>query len=134
MAKRKVRSVSKKLTEAERIRHRRIRTQIEEEKPELIAHARLVKQRHARLRDAIGALKATREALGLSLTDMKARTGIEKGNLSRLENAPNPNPTIDTDVLRRCGGQGGGHYVGRQDGVLVSRAAGWHNFTRRSAS
>jgi transcriptional regulator with XRE-family HTH domain len=27
---------------------------------------------------------------------MKARTGIEKGNLSRLENAPNPNPTIDT--------------------------------------
>jgi transcriptional regulator with XRE-family HTH domain len=30
------------------------------------------------------------------LADIKARTGIEKGNLSRLENAPNPNPTIDT--------------------------------------
>jgi transcriptional regulator with XRE-family HTH domain len=96
MGKRKVRSLSKKLTEAERIRHQRIRAQIEQEKPELIAHGRLVKQRHARLREAIGALKASREALGLSLTDMKARTGIEKGNLSRLENAPNPNPTIDT--------------------------------------
>jgi len=31
-----------------------------------------------------------------NFTDMKTRTGIEKGNLSRLENAPNPNPTIDT--------------------------------------
>jgi len=96
MVKRKVRSVKKKLTEAERIRHRRIREEIEQEKPELIARGRLVKQRHARLREAIGALKATREALGLSLADIKDRTGIEKGNLSRLENAPNPNPTIDT--------------------------------------
>jgi hypothetical protein len=96
MPKRRVRSVSKKLTEAERIRHKGIREQIELEKPALIAQGRLVKQRHAKLREAVGALKATREALGLSLADIKARTGIEKGNLSRLENAPNPNPTIDT--------------------------------------
>jgi transcriptional regulator with XRE-family HTH domain len=32
----------------------------------------------------------------LSLADIKAATGIEKSNLSRLENAPHPNPTIDT--------------------------------------
>ena len=96
MAKRRVRSVSKDLTEAERARHQTIRRLIEQQKAELIAHGRLVKQRHARLREAVGALKAAREALGLSLTEMKARTGIEKGNLSRLENAPNPNPTIDT--------------------------------------
>jgi DNA-binding XRE family transcriptional regulator len=96
MAKRTVRSVSKMLTETERIRHRDIRREIEREKSELIARGRVAKQRHARLREAVGALKAAREALGLSLTEMKARTGIEKGNLSRLENAPNPNPTIDT--------------------------------------
>ena len=52
--------------------------------------------RHTRLRNAVGILKSTREALGLTLADIKARTGIEKGNLSRLENASNPNPTIDT--------------------------------------
>jgi predicted transcriptional regulator len=96
MASRKVRSVAKGLTDAERARHKTIREQIEQEKPQLIAQGRFVKRRHARLREAVGALKAAREALGLSLTDMKTRTGIEKGNLSRLENAPNPNPTIDT--------------------------------------
>lgn len=96
MAQRKVRSVRKKLTEAERVRHRRIREQVEEEKSELIARGRQARQRHARLREAVGALKAAREALGLSLSDIKTRTGIEKGNLSRLENAPNPNPTVAT--------------------------------------
>jgi len=42
------------------------------------------------------ALKTTREALGLSLADIKASTGIEKSNLSRLENDSLANPTIDT--------------------------------------
>ena len=96
MVQRKIRSVRKKLNAAVRIRHQRIREQIESEKPELVARGRLIKARHARLREAVGALKATREALGLSLADIKDRTGIEKGNLSRLENAPQPNPTIDT--------------------------------------
>ncbi len=36
---------------------------------------------------------------------MKARTGIEKDNLSRLENASNPNPTIDT-LTRYAGAVG----------------------------
>lgn len=96
MAKRKARSVNKTLTDEERLRHQRIREQIEREKPELIAAGRQIKARHARLRQAVAALKATRESLGLSLADIRQRTGIEKGNLSRLENATNPNPTIDT--------------------------------------
>jgi hypothetical protein len=96
MAKRKVRSVNKKLTDEERLRHRRIRDQIEQEKPELIAQGRRIKANHARLREAVAVLKSTRESLGLSLADIRERTGIEKGNLSRLENATNPNPTIDT--------------------------------------
>ncbi|MGD0517702.1 MAG: helix-turn-helix domain-containing protein [Thermoguttaceae bacterium] len=96
MAKHKIRNVKKELTQEDRIRHAAVRRQIEQEKAELIARGRRVKLRHKRLREAVGILKATREILGLSLTDIKARTGIEKGNLSRLENAPNPNPTIDT--------------------------------------
>ena len=96
MAKRKIRNVKKEFTQEERVRHAAIRRQIEQEKAELIARGRRVKLRHKRLREAVGILKETRETLGLSLTDIKARTGIEKGNLSRLENAPNPNPTIDT--------------------------------------
>ncbi len=96
MIKRQIRNVNKALTEEERARHARLRGEIEQEKPELIARGRRAKERHDRLREAVGALKATREALGLTLADIKARTGIEKGNLSRLENAPNPNPTIET--------------------------------------
>ena len=96
MAKRNVRSVNKRLSDEERVRHKRIREQIEKEKPELIARGRRAKARHARLREAVAALKATRESLGLTLADIRERTGIEKSNLSRLENAANPNPTIDT--------------------------------------
>ena len=96
MVKHKVRSVNKRLTDEERLRHKRIREQIEQEKPELIARGHRIKAKHARLREAVAALKATRESLGLSLADIRERTGIEKGNLSRLENAADPNPTIDT--------------------------------------
>jgi DNA-binding Xre family transcriptional regulator len=96
MAQRKVRSVHKALTEEERLRHRTIRAQVEQEKTALIARGRRAKARHTMLKEPVGTLKAAREALGLSLTDIKASTGIEKSNLSRLENAPRPNPTLDT--------------------------------------
>jgi DNA-binding Xre family transcriptional regulator len=96
MTQRKVRSVKKALTEEERVRHRTIRAQIEQEKAELMARGRRAKARHAMLREAVAALKTAREALGLSLADIKAATGIEKSNLSRLENDPHPNPTLDT--------------------------------------
>jgi DNA-binding Xre family transcriptional regulator len=96
MTHRKVRSVKKALTEEERVRHRAIREQIEQEKAALMARGRRAKARHIMLREAVAALKATREALGLSLADIKATTGIEKSNLSRLENDPHPNPTLDT--------------------------------------
>ena len=96
MPQRKIHSVHKALTEEERMRHRAIREQVEEEKAELIARGRRAKARHIMLKEAVAALKTTREALGLSLADIKASTGIEKSNLSRLENDPLANPTIDT--------------------------------------
>lgn len=61
---------------------------------------RRIRRRHearqARLKQALAELKAAREQLGLSLAEVGERTGIGKSNLSRLENAPDPNPTIDT--------------------------------------
>jgi hypothetical protein len=96
MVKHKIRDVRKVLTKEDRLRHVEIRRQIESEKEEIMAFGRRSLERHARLRNAVGLLKATRESLGLTLADINARTGIEKGNLSRLENAVNPNPTIDT--------------------------------------
>jgi len=96
MPQRKVRSVNKALTEEERVRHRAIPEQVEQEKAVLIARGQRAKARHTVMKEAVAALKTTREALGLSLADIKASTGIEKSNLSRLENDPLPNPTLDT--------------------------------------
>jgi hypothetical protein len=96
MAPRNIRSVHKALTEEERMRHRTIRAQIEQEQPDLMARGRRAKAQHTMLKEAVGTLKATREVLGLSLSDIKASTGIEKSNLSRLENDPHPDPTIGT--------------------------------------
>ena len=45
------------------------------------------------------ALRAERERMGLSLSEVSERCAIEKGALSRLENGLNANPTLDT--LRR---------------------------------
>jgi DNA-binding XRE family transcriptional regulator len=42
------------------------------------------------------ALKEAREAAGLSLADVAARSGIDKAALSRLENGVSDNPTVLT--------------------------------------
>ena len=48
------------------------------------------------LRQAILALKAVREKLGLSLADVAERSGIDKAALSRIENGQHTNPTVST--------------------------------------
>jgi transcriptional regulator with XRE-family HTH domain len=42
------------------------------------------------------ALKRTRERQGVTLAELERRTGIDQAALSRIENAKNPNPTLDT--------------------------------------
>jgi DNA-binding XRE family transcriptional regulator len=49
-----------------------------------------------RLNEAVQALRRERKAQGLSLADMERRCGITRAALSRLENDPHPNPTIQT--------------------------------------
>ena len=67
-----------------------------EESEEIKAWARNSFARHERVTKAIKTLKAERERLGLSLSEVSQRAGIDKANLSRLENAQDPNPTFDT--------------------------------------
>ena len=95
-----VRRSSKKLS-AERVRRlKRDAERIDREEGDAIRRkGRAVKARHDRLRDIVQVLKAERQRRGLSLAEIGERSGIGKSNLSRLENDPNPNPTMDT-VLR----------------------------------
>lgn len=67
-----------------------------EEKNEIVAIGREAFARHERLLHTVTELKAERERLGLTLEEVGRRSGIGKANLSRLENAKDPNPTIAT--------------------------------------
>lgn len=67
-----------------------------EEASSIQARGRAAFARHERLQNILHLLRAERERLGLSLSELSVRTGIDKGNLSRLENDPAANPTLDT--------------------------------------
>ena len=92
-----VRRSSKKLS-AERVRRlKRDAERIDREEGDAIRRqGRAIKARHDRLRDIVQVLKTERQRRGLSLDEIGERSGIGKSNLSRLENDPDPNPTMDT--------------------------------------
>jgi DNA-binding phage protein len=100
MINRRAKQSSRKLTDAERLRVRTVRKQIETERPELLAKARAFKKAHAaaaaQLHDAFVLLRAERRLRGISLAELRERTGIGRSALSRLENDPGANPTIAT--------------------------------------
>jgi DNA-binding Xre family transcriptional regulator len=79
----------------DRVRRQR-KAILHEEKDELIAKGRRLVAKHERLRDAVDALKVERKIQKVSLTELERRTGISKSSLSRLENDPTANPTMDT--------------------------------------
>ena len=88
-------------------RHKAIRERFQREKPsleELVSSGEynepLPMDEYLSIRQAIFALKAAREAAGLSLADVAERTGIDKGALSRIETGQHLNPTISTLPLR----------------------------------
>jgi DNA-binding XRE family transcriptional regulator len=58
---------------------------------ELVPHAQYIELRALAVR-----LRALRERLGLSLTDLSERTGMTRAAISRLENGWNLNPTLET--------------------------------------
>ena len=87
-----------KLTPEEATKYRKIRQEIELEKPEIIIKAHQARRdaRRKQLAAVMQSLKAAREAKGLSLADVYQLTGIDRSALSKLENVTNENPTIET--------------------------------------
>lgn len=84
----------RRLTAAEARKYRAIRKKVDQEMPQIIA------EHHARqnLAHLLEELKTARETQGLSLADLRKRTGMDRSAISRLENGQRENPTLDTLV------------------------------------
>ena len=101
MTRRKAREIVRifrELTPAEEQRLKRFRQQIEQELPEIMAKGRQILSAHKLSQQVIVQLRQERERQGLSLADIKDRTGIGREAISKLENDPSPNPTVRTLV------------------------------------
>lgn len=87
---------SRRLTPEEAAKYRAVRGQVARELPDLVArhHERMAAAE--RLEDLLRQLRAAREEMGLSLSDVSARTGMDRSALSKLETGRRPNPTLDT--------------------------------------
>ena len=100
MAKKMGKRIYRQATVEEQERHKRIREQIQEELPDIQQRAQQklaeAMQRGIAIQHTMAVLKSERVKKGLSLSDMKERTGIERSTLSRLENNAAANPTINT--------------------------------------
>ena len=88
--------IVRRLTAQETARHRRIIEEVERNKARIAARGRVVLAAHDRLQGALQTLKAKRQERGLSLSDVQRLSGIDRARLSRLESAPDANPTIQT--------------------------------------
>jgi hypothetical protein len=98
-------SVKKKIawTPAQRAEHRAIQEQSKHDRPsldELYARGETDEPvtlfQVLALRVLLKKLKAERERLKLSLTDVSERSGLSRAMISRLENGWSLNPTLDT--------------------------------------
>ena len=92
--------IFRRSTPEELKRHEDIRREIEQELPDIRVRAArqlaLFSHEGTPIRQVLGALRAERQRLGLSLADIYERTGIDRAALSRLENNEDANPTLTT--------------------------------------
>lgn len=86
----------KKLSPAERAQREKIVEQIEAERPELDRWAQETLDRLETIDQVVHALRGVRLGKGISLAQVEEASGIGRSNVSRLENAPDPNPTLET--------------------------------------
>jgi rRNA processing protein Krr1/Pno1 len=100
MTKKIGKRIYRQATVEEQERHTRIREQIQEELPDIKQRAKQklaeALQRGIAIQHTMAVLKAERMQKGLSLSDMKARTGIERSTLSRFENYAEGSPSVNT--------------------------------------
>lgn len=86
----------RKLTPEEAAKYRRLRELVEQDKPVIARMAQTYEERRERIAAIVAELKAQRAAQGLSLADVRDRTGIDRAALSKLENGEPQNPSIET--------------------------------------
>jgi DNA-binding XRE family transcriptional regulator len=87
---------NRRLTPEEAAEDDRVREQVAEELPDLVArHAARIAAREE-LMDLLKQLKAAREEQALSLADLTRLTGMDRSALSKLETGQRQNPTIET--------------------------------------
>jgi hypothetical protein len=79
-------------TKAEAERYRALRRQAEAEKPLILQQANA----SAAIRDLLAELRTAREQRGLSLADVREKTGMDRSGISKLESGARDNPTLAT--------------------------------------
>ena len=89
---------TEKLSEAEALKYRTIREQVDQELPELIARHHQRQAALDELDELLKLLKSSREAKGMSLSDVTKLTGMDASALSKLETGQRVNPTVETLV------------------------------------
>ena len=89
---------NRRLTPEEAEKYRKVRGQVDEELPDLIARHESRTATLDQLQEVLQQFKAAREAKGLSLADLSELTGMDRSALSKLETGRRPNPTVDTLV------------------------------------
>ncbi len=101
----KAKRVYKKMTTSERADYKKKLQAVHADKKEILAKGREVFAAHKVACKAIRQLKAERLRQGLSLADIRERTGIGREAISKLENDQAPNPTVRT-LVRYAGAIG----------------------------
>ena len=86
----------RRLTAEEAERYRKIRQQVADELPELVARHHERMAAHEQLDQVFEELRAAREKQGMSLADLTRLTGMDRSALSKLETGQRPNPTVET--------------------------------------
>jgi len=92
--------INRPLTPDQQSRADAVLEHAERNKESIVARGREIKRLHenarASLREAFRLLKQERETQGVTLQELESRTGIRISAISRLENDPTSNPTVQT--------------------------------------
>ena len=88
----------RRLTRADAAKYRGVREKIDRELPDLLERHEERMTAFGQFQSLVVQLKAAREKMGLSLSDLTARTGMDRSALSKLETGQRANPTIETLV------------------------------------
>ncbi|HEV3082079.1 MAG TPA: helix-turn-helix transcriptional regulator [Gemmataceae bacterium] len=137
MKARRVFRASRKTAE-ERAREQALRAKLQKEKPalqdlirtgECDPDAVMTMGMYFDVQAALQALKRERERCGLSISDVAARSGLDRAVVSRLENGKQDNPTLAT--LMRYAAAVGKRFLWSYEDVTAKTANGHRAAGRR---